>query len=152
DMDHPAVFWITNGYNDFQYNMAAGAGACGACFWLVPGATSGPSRRQKWGSYASIQATPGRAATAPPTAFPGNYCSVAMKSFNVVGNTAPCYGIGPNNDANLPAVVNSLAPPSGNMDYYPIVSGGGGRFPTRCDPSVTDCSTVPKCANGTQNC
>jgi hypothetical protein len=43
-------------------------------------------------------------------------------------------------------VVNSLAPASGNMDYYPIVSGAGGRFPTRCD--ATDCSTVPMCANG----
>jgi hypothetical protein len=48
DFDHPAVFWIMNGYNDFQYNMAAGAGACGACFWLVPGSTSGPSRHQHW--------------------------------------------------------------------------------------------------------
>src|SRR5262249_12657596 len=63
DLDHPAVFWIMNGYNDFQYNMAAGAGACRACFWLVPGSTSGPSRHQHWESYASIQATPGRAAT-----------------------------------------------------------------------------------------
>ena len=30
-----------NGWNDFQYNMAAGAGACGAGYWLVPGANSG---------------------------------------------------------------------------------------------------------------
>ena len=35
DYDHPTVFWIMNGWNDFQYNMAAGAGTCGACYWLV---------------------------------------------------------------------------------------------------------------------
>ncbi len=32
DRDAPAVFWITNGWNDFQGNMAAGAGMCGVCF------------------------------------------------------------------------------------------------------------------------
>ena len=36
DYDHPAVYWITNGWNDFQGNMAAGAGACGMSYWLVP--------------------------------------------------------------------------------------------------------------------
>ena len=34
--EHPTVFWITNGWNDFVGNMAAGAGACGAAYWLVP--------------------------------------------------------------------------------------------------------------------
>ena len=43
DHDHPSVFWIMNGWNDFEYNMAAGAGTCGACYWLVPGANSGHS-------------------------------------------------------------------------------------------------------------
>jgi len=152
DFDHPAVFWIMNGYNDFQYNMAAGAGACGACFWLVPGSISGPSQHQHWESYASIQAA-GRPATAPLKSFRGNYCSSAMNSFNVVGDTTACLGIGPNDATDLPAVVNPLAPASGNTDYYPIVSGGGGRFPTRCDPPVTDCSTVDMCANGhEENC
>ena len=36
DYDHPAVYWISNGWNDFQGNMAAGAGACGMSYWLVP--------------------------------------------------------------------------------------------------------------------
>jgi hypothetical protein len=139
DFDHPAVFWITNAYNDFQYNMAVGAGACGACFWLVPASTSGLSRHQHWESYASIQATPDRAATAPLKSFRGNYCSSAMNSFNVVGNTSPCLGIGPNDPNSLPAVPNPLAPTSANTDYYPMVSGGGGHFPTRCEPPVTDC-------------
>ena len=55
DFSQPAVFWIMNGWNDFQYNMAAGAGACGACYWLVPGGNSGMSKNQKWESYASMQ-------------------------------------------------------------------------------------------------
>ena len=29
DIDHPTMFWIMNGWNDFEYNMAAGAGTCG---------------------------------------------------------------------------------------------------------------------------
>ncbi|GEP61971.1 hypothetical protein RSO01_91370 [Reyranella soli] len=36
DSEHPTVFWITNGWNNFVGNMAAGAGACGAAYWLVP--------------------------------------------------------------------------------------------------------------------
>src|SRR5262249_29099578 len=34
DFNHPSVFWIMNGWNDFVGNMAAGAGTCGACYWL----------------------------------------------------------------------------------------------------------------------
>ncbi len=55
DVDHPTVFWIMNGWNDFEYNMAAGAGTCGACYWLVPGANSGMSRHMQWEGYASLQ-------------------------------------------------------------------------------------------------
>ena len=33
DQESPTVFWITNGWNDFQGNMAAGAGMCGICYW-----------------------------------------------------------------------------------------------------------------------
>jgi len=140
-----------NGYNDFQSNMAAGAGACGICFWLVPGAISGPSRHQKWESYASMQNTLDRAATSPLKSFRGNYCTSAMNSFNVVGNTAACLGIGPSDPTDLAAVPNPLTPNSGNLDYYPTVSGGGGRFPTRCD--LDDCSQIERCAeDNKQNC
>jgi len=59
DWDHPSVFWIMNGWNDFEYNMAAGAGTCGVCYWLLPGGISGGSRMMKWESYASEQ-TSGR--------------------------------------------------------------------------------------------
>ncbi|HEY5204610.1 MAG TPA: hypothetical protein VIJ63_08435, partial [Roseiarcus sp.] len=38
DSEFPSVFWITNGWNSFIGNMAAGAGTCGTCYWLVPAA------------------------------------------------------------------------------------------------------------------
>ena len=45
DWDHPTVFWIMNGWNDFENNMADGAGTCGVCYWMLPGINSGGSRR-----------------------------------------------------------------------------------------------------------
>jgi cell migration-inducing and hyaluronan-binding protein len=36
DSEYPSVFWITNGWNSFVGNMAAGAGTCGACIGLSP--------------------------------------------------------------------------------------------------------------------
>jgi hypothetical protein len=183
DYDHPTVFWIMNGWNDFEYNMAAGAGTCGACYWLVPGANSGPSRRMTWESYASLQADPtlsnplGRAALTPLRRFVGNYCSTAMNSFNTIGDTTQCIGVGTNAERVAPSITpvpNPLTPPpcaednptTGPLasfacnlpaqkaadDYYPKVSQGGGRFATRCDAS--DCSAVLPCANGAaeQNC
>ncbi len=123
DYDHPAVFWIMNGWNDFEYNMAVGAGACGACYWLLPGANSGHSRHQKWEGYASLQAdsSPGmndptaRAGLSPLKKFVGNFCSTASMSFNTVANTTACVGIGaanvPNPDNPLVrAIPNPLAP------------------------------------------
>lgn len=41
DVNHPTVSWIMNGWNDFEYNMAAGAATCGACYWWLPGSNSG---------------------------------------------------------------------------------------------------------------
>lgn len=155
DVDHPSIFWIMNGYNDFIGNMAAGATACGTCYWLVPGATSGGSRNQKWESYAAMQlSTPGtfnRAATTPLKRFEGNYCSTAMNSFNVVGNTTACLGVGGPPDIALQPVKNTLSPASGSdlaSGYYPRVDPGGGRFPTICRDTDPDCGAVPLCANG----
>ena len=122
DFDHPAVFWIMNGYNDFLYNMAAGAGACGACYWLLPGANSGMSRHMKWDDYASLQASPmniptDRAGLTPLKAFFGNQCSTAQMSFNVTGNTSACIGIvgegravGDGDKPVVAAIANPLAP------------------------------------------
>ena len=55
DWNHPSAFWIMNGWNDFQYNMAAGVTACGSCYWLLPGANGGPSMFETWDGYASQQ-------------------------------------------------------------------------------------------------
>ncbi|MCC7325458.1 MAG: G8 domain-containing protein [Burkholderiales bacterium] len=117
DYDHPAVFWIMNGWNDFEYNMAAGAGTCGICYWLVPGANSGHSRNMKWKSYASMQANPptgnplAKAATTPLKRFVGNGCSSAMNAFNTIGNTTACWGVGTGAQATVAVVANPLAPP-----------------------------------------
>jgi hypothetical protein len=153
DVDHPTVFWLMNGWNDFRYNMAVGAGTCGTCWWLVPGSNSGHSRQQKWEGYASMQqSTPGtfdRAGMTPLMRFEGNSCSTAMNSFNVVGNTAVCHGVGEAPAESLQAVPNPLVPASTSPqadDYYPRVDPGGQRFATRC--TKTDCSSVPKCAEG----
>jgi len=160
DIFNPSVFWIMNGWNDFQYNMAAGAGACGVCYWLLSGANSGMSQGKRWESYASMQSGPvmgtsgmmgqyennlGRAGMTPLKSFVGNYCSTAMMSFNTVGATDLCLGID-----GLGPVANTLVPaPQGdrNMEtFYPKVDTGGGRFATRCDQ--TDCSSVPRCDKG----
>jgi len=167
DFQHPTVFWISNGWNDFQYNMAAGANTCGTCYWLIPGANSTLSRNQKWDSYASVQADFGNAGTTPLMKFKGNYCTTAMNSFNTVGNTARCLGIGdsPNgNDKFFAHVKNSSAPGRGE-DYYPKVAGAASRIATRCDAdakktdgqkvgSGLDCSRVARCAenNADTNC
>ena len=34
DAQYPSVFWIVNGWNSVAGNMAAGAGTCGACYWI----------------------------------------------------------------------------------------------------------------------
>jgi hypothetical protein len=130
-----------NGWNDFQYNMAAGAGACGACYWVVPGANSGMSKDRKWESFASMQQGVTRAAMTPLQMFRGNYCTTAMNSFNTVGATDTCLGLD-----QLGPLPNTLVPveaPAIAM-YYPV-TGGGGRFPTRCDKD--DCTTVNRCGN-----
>jgi hypothetical protein len=152
DFSQPSVFWIMNGWNDFEYNMAAGAGACGTCYWLVPGANSGMSKSEQWDSYASMQIGESRAGMTPLKLFRGNYCSTAMNSFNTVGATDTCLGLD-----QLGPIANPLVPgPLRNAtdNYYPITAGfggGGGRFPTACNQ--TDCSQVVKCANGArQNC
>ncbi len=162
DIDHPTVFWMTNGWNDFEYNMAAGAGTCGACYWFVPAANSTMSRYEKWWSYASEQAwgtdpknSLARAEITPMQKFVGNTCTTAMNSFNTIGDTGPCYGVVRQENLALPRMLpvtyGSLAPdpltdPSGSDKYYPQVDRGGGRFATKCpDGAFTDCSQVIRC-------
>ncbi len=156
DSNHPAVFWIMNGWNDFEYNFAAGAGTCGACYWFVPGAISGPSRLEKWFGYASeqlsvipVQDNPAlgydeRAGTTPLQTFIGNTCVSAMNSFQEVGLTSACNGVNLATTGIDPKAPGStlLMLPSARAEenftparatdtYWPIV-GGGGRRATQC--------------------
>lgn len=178
DADHPSDFWITNGMNQFEYNFAAGAGTCGACYWFVPAAISGPSREEKWFGYASEQRSiipnPGhsylgydeRAGTTPLESFVGNTCVAAMSSFQEVGNTSPCNGVNFYTDApagttlrmlpskqaqeNFPQSqpTDGLHGPSRATDIYWPIVGGGGRLATRC-PGVDDGNPDADCSNNT---
>lgn len=162
DYQSPSVFWIMNGWNEFKYNVAAGAGTCGACYWLVPGANGGPSAYMKWEGYAAEQKfvpgdainTPSRAAMTPLKDFVGNSCTSAMHSFQAVGRVGACQGLG---SGDLPVVPNPKAPnppsdPNKPDPYYPVLSQGGGRWATRCPPGQ-DCSAIARCSSGNQaNC
>ncbi len=170
DVEHPAVFWITNTWNDFQYNAAEGAGSCGMCYWLPPSDVSGLSRYQVWSSsYAGEQIDQpdadynvgGRAGLTPLKSFRGNSCSAAMNSFTTVGNTAYCAGTRLLDKAfpYMTAVPNPLAPPmpttkqqAFETNYYPQVIGLAiGRRATECPAG--DCRTVHPCDTaGLANC
>ena len=177
DQESPAVFWITNGWNDFQGNMAGGAGMCGVCYWELPASISGPSRAMKWESYASEQRViPGvsdRTGSSPLKNFDGNYCSSAMGSFQSVGYTQNCPGVDPDKPA-VP-VPNPLAPPTNSSstatpptpkcgpgtkwpicpdDYYPVIDDGSLQQATQCPATgVCDNTTAPLCQNSNEtNC
>jgi hypothetical protein len=167
DSNHPSVFWITNGENDFEYNQAAGAGTCGACYWFVPAAISGPSRREHWFRYAGEQEGENRAGITPLGEFLGNSCSSAMNAFQVNSDTAACNGVNfqpspkqPNTTLVMLPSANATKnfPPKANDIYWPIVTGG--HKPTRCkeadqnpDKADVDCSKVKICSNGDEsNC
>src|SRR5216684_4468929 len=169
DSNHPSVFWIMNGQNDFEYNLAAGAGTCGACYWFVPGAISGSSRTEKWFGYASEQQGIERAGITPLEEFLGNSCTSAMNAFTVNSDTAACNGVNfiaepPKPNTTLKMLPSAKAssipnPPDLKTDtYWPIVTGG--HKPTRCkeadqkpDKTVVDCDKVKICSNGDEsNC
>ena len=148
DWQHPSVFWIMNGWNEFKYNMAAGAGTCGMCYWLTAGANSGPSRYEYWTGYASrqngLREGPGQrdfnAGTSPLQTFVGNSCSTAMFSFMEIGNPDfTCLGFGRPTPITV-AAIPGLGPQVGQgslYDYYPITSGL--RDPTKCNTLNGDC-------------
>lgn len=159
DILYPTVFWFTNGWNDFVGNMAAGANACGGCYWQVPATANGAMRDMKWSGYAGLQfREPG---TSPLRTFYKNYCTTAMFAFNHVGSTSDCRGVGFLDPAGNPIgnpgylyPVKGIAPapgPDGPPDkiknsYYPATTSYG--IPTRCDPDAPNdesCRTVNKC-------
>lgn len=177
DVDHPSVFWIMNGWNDFEYNFAAGAGMCGACYWLVPGANSGHSRHMTFEGYASLQANADlakpldRAAMTPLRKFVGNSCTSAMNSFNTIGNTTACFGAGFEaplvasvpNPFHLPAPCDQTNPkkPAPNDKEYKdnacILHADADDYYPKVDQgggrfatlcAGGDCSTVARCDSG----
>ena len=164
DANYPSVFWITNGWNSFVGNMAAGAGTCGACYWYVPAGNHDmieqPGDRpmltsMQWSGYSKIQASPAgpgsneRAGLSPVKLFYKNYCSSAMHSLSVTDET-PCQ---PLETRTLPPVENKRAPPApsppqtesdDSKGYYPRYTGL--RDPTICDPTITDSNDAKSCA------
>jgi hypothetical protein len=146
DYDHPSIYWISNTWNDFQYNVAVGAGTCGACYWMPPFRISGSSVYETWESYASMQ-TKGREGVVPLMNFVGNSCSTAMNAIETVGDTTPCLGVdaadAPANPNRLRAIANPNPLPP---DRYPAIDTGLRQHATVCDAQhQADCSTVPIC-------
>ncbi len=92
DAVHPAIFFIANGYNNFDYNMAAGAATCGACYWIpqARGALS-ESQYNDVADYSGMQTIGAR--SAPIKLFRGNFCSTAMHSLITIGNVGACDGV-----------------------------------------------------------
>ncbi len=132
DNEYPSIFWITNGWNDFIGNMAAGAGTCGACYWLVPaenatkpdvpqsgnneGGSNDLDGYMKWSGYAALQkhqfsteakrSVPSSFAGATPLkSFYGNSCTSAMHSFQTTQDAPVCHGV---NSADFPKAPNTL--------------------------------------------
>jgi hypothetical protein len=108
DVENPTVFWITNGWNDFIGNMAAGAGTCGAAYWFVPVANSdhvevsATHKQMNWKGYAGLQKAgtdpdgltiSGLAGTTPLKSFYKNYATSTMHSFQTTGDAPECLGV-----------------------------------------------------------
>jgi hypothetical protein len=152
DYNHPSVFWITNGWNDFEYNFAAGAATCGACYWWLPASDSGLSQYQNWDGYASQQIAQNsptnynRAGMTPLKSFVGNSCVAAMSSFQMNGQTAECLGVSGDGNRDLSAVPSSAppGPSAANFPaqpfgiYYPVV--GEVHNPTLCKAEDGNCA------------
>ena len=156
DAQYPSVFWITNGWNSFAGNMAAGAGTCGACYWIPSTANhdmmdvppgNDDMKPMQWKGYSAIQAG-SRFGRSPIKLFYKNYCTSAMHSINN-SDGSPCNVV--SNDLPAPSpiletIFNPHAPDSpnpANVDgdkaesnkakmYYPRYTGQ--RQATVCNP------------------
>lgn len=99
DVEYPTIFWITNGWNDFIGNMAAGTGTCGAAYWLVPTANMNMAEvtkyktEQTWSGYAGLQKNRDYVGATPLRSFYKNYASSTMHSFQTTADAPPCYGV-----------------------------------------------------------
>lgn len=162
DSAYPSVFWITNGWNEFIGNMAAGATACGSAYWFVPvwnsdrpdvmtSNNSPDQRHMKWSGYAGLQKDGAYRGSTPLKAFVGNFATSTMMSFQTTGDAPECSGVlKPGSGAaqdktadaahggaatNALVAVRSLAPdPNDNEsdDHYYPHAVGGNRHATAC--------------------
>ncbi len=170
DYIHPTLFHIMNGYNNFEYNMAVGAGTCGSCYWIVPSNASGLSLKQVWEGYANIQKIRPVDGLAPLKSFKGNFCSTAMHSLVTVGNTGNCGGVSTcsaesNPDWSLNEDVYKMIPIRNrydalyeNANLYPNAHTTSFLKPTRCAKGTEGCLDSEKtpfkfCTKGqTEDC
>jgi hypothetical protein len=161
DVFHPTVFWITNGWNDFVGNMAVGANACGAGYWLIPAFIKdmGPKSEAEVGGYETYQWNLDHAGAAPLKTFYKNYATTAMHSFQTTPDAPDCmdFGFGPavaSNYGAKPIMVRGVlsdapTPKTVNLPdepYYPHVAGE--QRPTLCGET---CKNVLPCGNGSSN-
>ena len=158
DSQYPSVFWITNGWNSFVGNMAAGAGTCGACYWVVPAGnhdmkdTSPKDTMQPmaWDGYAAIQAASAaqggsmsnaRAGLSPVRLFYKNYCSTAEHSISITdGSTCTQVQAGKvavvKNPRSEDAPEKEVNESMGSKMYYPRYTGI--RKTAFCNPASPD--------------
>jgi len=154
DVNNPTVFWISNTWNDFEYNAAVGAETCGACYWMPPQGISGPSQYETWKGYASMQKSQPLWGATPVLKFTGNSCSTAMNSLQTVGSTNACNGLyfgdGQSTDDALYSVPNPTPPTTQPVNQFPMMTGQRAKTTICSDPNG-DCSGTTKACAGTVN-
>ena len=84
DVFYPSLFWISHNYNTIEGNMAVGVTACGACYWHIPMAISGPSRSMEWKGVANANIEAGNSQVLRHA---NNTCMSAMFALITVGET-----------------------------------------------------------------
>ncbi|MGH7065728.1 MAG: hypothetical protein ACREET_16770, partial [Stellaceae bacterium] len=165
DSEYPTVFWITNGWNNFQGDMAAGAGACGSAYWLVPAANSDTAdvgtfknsdarNHMLWADggvvggephygYAGLQGHTDLSfqGATPLESFYGNYATSTMMSFQTTPDAPPCGGFAaakaPASDTPTVKEIESFAPaPDGVLDDPYYPHITGAKLTTRCPVSA----------------
>jgi hypothetical protein len=149
--------------------MAAGAGTCGACYWLTPSLNSDtpdvypmqeagtPLPHQNWNSasgkptYAGLTTQlNGIGGATPLKSFYKNHCSSAQNSFETVGSISSFLHVSPPtvppSSGDIIAVKSIspafVAPQEADM-YYPRMVGN--RQPIMCPNG--DCTTAHTCNN-----
>jgi cell migration-inducing and hyaluronan-binding protein len=133
DAEYPTAFWITNGWNDFVGNMAAGTGACGSGYWFVPTINNDMAdvptdansdvetvrpnvtfKHMRWTDkdgklgYAGLQRNTTFEASTPLRVFYGNSSTATMMSFQTTTDAPACAGAGfqPADTVKYPATPN----------------------------------------------